>query len=945
MEKTFLLLEPENLTKAVNPFFILEKDPSRKAQFEISDFNYEYFRIEHINEINSDTVSIYKGFETKQIKSQIKLLEEQYKKLRLSISIDDFLRKNLKKYYYDLYFKIFDKQAFPSKLYQRIPKENARYLVSACSFSSISPKLSFKVQLIKNQPKLFTYFTIENSKTELSKLKIYEFLMDKENVFYIINKKDYSTLQYLNKTAVLIKNEQDFIDKIYKYLQKSYEIDAAGLFQEMTVEIAPKVEIQVTEVSGEFLMFIPRFNYDGNVVEGEAEQFQIIEGFKKVTYIRNKKFEADAIKQLKEAHPNFKNKNSLYLKFSEASKKNWFYNFYHNTLKENFTVVGMDMLSYFRYSDYKMETSFKIIKTIGNEIVAEVKVKFGKEKVSLKALQKAVIEERKFVFLKDNSLGALTEEWVDQYAMILKFGQIDGDEITFAKWILIVSEKLVNQQKNLKLLLPDNWLDKWEKWNQTDEKLYEVPKSVNATLRPYQQKGYEWLNLMAEVNAGTLLADDMGLGKTLQTISSIAHLLEENPNAKIVIITPASLIFNWKEEFKKFTPHLKTFIYHGSGRKFEDYVVEGANIIITSYSTVRNDTEYFNSIIWDMSVLDESHNIKNLNALQTQAVLSLVAKRRIILNGTPIMNNVFDLYPQFNFILPQIFHSPKKFREEFEKPISKNMAEDSMQQLKKLTNPFILRRTKELAAPDLPSKTESVMWCEMQPEQREAYETIKKQVKSNVLVEVKDKGVNKAKLNVLQGINKLRQVCSSPRLIKSEPNFAGISSVKIDNLIESITTNLKDNKVIVFSQFLETIKILSEGFEKNNIKYVAFDGSTPSEKRMELVSEFQSPDSDIQVFLLSLMAGNSGINLTAANYVYLVEPWWNKAVQQQAIDRVHRIGQSQKVFAYNMICKDTIEEKILALQNKKQFISDEVIGNDEGFVKSLTQEDIEFLFE
>jgi len=309
------------------------------------------------------------------------------------------------------------------------------------------------------------------------------------------------------------------------------------------------------------------------------------------------------------------------------------------------------------------------------------------------------------------------------------------------------------------------------------------------------------------------------------------------------------------------------------------------------------------------------------------------------------MNNVSDLFPQLHFLLPQLFNSRKKFQDEFENPIHQTLAQNPMEQLRKLTNPFVLRRTKEIVAPDLPKKTESIFWCEMSDDQRSIYETLKAQIKQNIFMEIDHKGLNKAKLGVLQGITKLRQVCSSPRLLKDYDGVQKAASIKIDQLIESLTTNLKNEKVIVFTQFLGTMELISKQLTKKGIEYLSFSGSTLAEKRMELVSEFQDKNSSARVFLLSLMAGNSGINLTRANYVFLVEPWWNKAVQQQAIDRVHRIGQDRHVFAYTMICKDTIEEKIIALQDKKQFISDEIIANEENFVKNLNEEDIAVLFE
>lgn len=603
------------------------------------------------------------------------------------------------------------------------------------------------------------------------------------------------------------------------------------------------------------------------------------------------------------------------------------------------------MLNYFRYSDEPIQSHFQLKKVFENELTAHFETNFGKEKIPTSRLIKAVQNEEKFILLKDNSLGILTEEWLTEYELILLNSTVEGEVIRFAKWVLLATQKTDLQQKNLKMVLSEGWMERWEAWNQTSQTLYEKPKSVQAQLRNYQHKGFEWMTLMAEINAGTLLADDMGLGKTVQTLSAMVYWKDQNPESRFLVVCPASLLYNWKSEIEKFTPDLELFVYHGPNRNFKDFLKSPASVMITSYALIRNDIEQFRSMVWDAIILDESHHIKNYQAQQTQAVLQLIGKRRILLNGTPIMNTISDLFPQLKFLLPQWFRSPDQFRKAYEKPGKKGKSNTSpLQELQKITNPFILRRTKKTAAPDLPDKTESVLWCEMEPDQREAYEIIKNQVKKNIFIDIKNRGLNKAKLGVLQGITKLRQVCSSPHLI-DEPGFQHRSSVKIDNLIDELTSNLKGEKVLIFSQFINTMELLKEAFEMHGITYRSFSGKTAVEQRIQRVEEFQREDSEIQVFLASLMAGNSGINLSKANYVFLVEPWWNKAVQQQAIDRAHRIGQEQKVFAYNMICRDTIEEKIIALQNKKQAMSDEVISDDTGFVKNLSEEDIAFLFE
>ena len=720
-------------------------------------------------------------------------------------------------------------------------------------------------------------------------------------------------------------------------------MDLNGAFEEETREVAPSASIHISELGGDMLLFLPRWNYEGTIVEDHKADFTIFEGVKRITYIRDKKAERKTLEFLQNAHPKFKGQTSFFLKFEEASRGNWFYYFYHEQLKDNFHITGMDMLGYFRFSAHQISSSLRITRTVGNMVEAQFTTHFGAEKIDTQTLQKSVKLGDRFVLLKDNSLGVFSDEWLEKFGLLVKNAKVDGDQIQFAKWLSLWGS--VHSPIALNKLLPEDWLEKWNRWNQSEDQLYEKPDFVLADLRNYQQKGYEWLNLMAEINAGTLLADEMGLGKTLQTIAAMASWLKSNPDSKFLIISPASLIYNWKNEFEKFAPSFNLFIYHGAQRNIQEFLEGGSQVLITSYALIRNDSELISRIAWEAIVLDESHHIKNYNARQTQAVLKLKGKRRIILNGTPIMNNITDLFPQLHFLLPELFPSYKEFKEQFEKPLANIRGEGQMEALRKMTNPFILRRTKETAAPDLPEKTESVLWCEMEDEQRQVYEDIKNQVRNNIMVEIKDKGLNKSKLGVLQGITKLRQVCSSPRLLKEIAHFHTKPSIKIDSLLEILTSDLADQKVIVFSQFIGTMDLLSAAFEENNITFRRFSGKTTAKERIRLVSEFQEKDSDIQVFLLSLMAGNSGINLSNANYVFLMEPWWNKAVQQQAIDRTHRIGQNQKVFAYNLICKDTIEEKIMALQEKKQILSDEIIADDGNFLKNLTQEDIAFLFE
>ena len=507
----------------------------------------------------------------------------------------------------------------------------------------------------------------------------------------------------------------------------------------------------------------------------------------------------------------------------------------------------------------------------------------------------------------------------------------------------LTEEKTGDETQVLKLTIKEEWWQRWQQWQQPETISYAVPAGIEATLRPYQQKGYEWMVLLAEAGAGACLADDMGLGKTLQTICFLAHQLEKNPEQKHLIICPSSLLYNWEQELTKFAPHLSSTVYHGPQRSFETMGEGKEQVVITTYGTMRADIDKIAAIPFGVAVIDESHNIKNPSALITRAVNQINAVTRIALSGTPVMNNTFDLYAQLSFLLPGMFGSREFFKREYADAIDREHDEEKIKALQKLTAPFILRRTKEQVATDLPEKIESTLWCEMGNNQKMAYDSIKEKVRNSIFLDIKEKGLSGGKLGVIVGMLKLRQACNSGELVKDEDLFC-YDSIKTDILVEELKNIIPNHKALVFSQFTGMLDLLEISFKKNNIPFCRLDGSTPIPKRQELINSFQKEDSIEKVFLISLKAGNAGLNLTAADYVFLFDPWWNTAVQQQAIDRTHRIGQTKNVFAYKMICKGTIEEKIMQLQQRKKKLAEELIGEEEGFVKALTENDIDFLF-
>src|SRR6185437_6364134 len=345
-------------------------------------------------------------------------------------------------------------------------------------------------------------------------------------------------------------------------------------------------------------------------------------------------------------------------------------------------------------------------------------------------------------------------------------------------------------------------------------------------------------------------------------------------------------------------------------------------------------------------VLDESQAIKNPASQVRRAVQELRARNRMALSGTPVQNSTFDLYAQMDFLNPGMLGEADFFRSEFATPIDRNGDAEAATRLRKLAYPFILRRTKEQVAKDLPDRTEMVLWCEMGDEQRKIYNFFKEHYRESLLERITADGMGRSSIYLLEGLTKLRQICDSPALLKEEAAVGGSypnASIKMEELVREIEENTGDHKALVFSQFATMLRLIGSELESRGIPYLYLDGGVPAEERKTLVRQFQEEDA-ARVFLISLKAGGVGLTLTAADYVYLVDPWWNPAAEQQAIDRSHRIGQVRKVFAYRMICKDTVEEKILQLQQKKKTLAEDLVGDESGFVKKLTAEDVAYLF-
>ena len=464
---------------------------------------------------------------------------------------------------------------------------------------------------------------------------------------------------------------------------------------------------------------------------------------------------------------------------------------------------------------------------------------------------------------------------------------------------------------------------------------------LTATLRPYQQEGLDWLQHLVECDVGGVLADDMGLGKTLQTI---AHLSAEKAsgrmNAPNLVLMPTSLIGNWQRELKKFAAHLKVVVLHGNKRELRRSEVAGADVVLTTYPLVLRDIEHFRDREFHLLILDEAQAIKNPRSQINKAVGALSARHRLCLSGTPVENNLEELWSLFDFLMPGFLGDANRFRTAFRHPIEREGNAQKLEALRNAVAPFILRRMKETVAKDLPPKTELVRPVELGGDQRELYESIRAAAHSEVRTAIKKKGIPGSAIAILDALMKLRQVCCDPRLVSTPSARAVNSSAKFDLFFELVMTQLEQGRrVLVFSQFTRMLALLSEGLKARNVRTVELTGNT--QDRQKVVDEFEARKAD--VFLISLKAGGTGLNLTSADTVIHYDPWWNAAAQSQATDRAYRIGQTKPVFVYNLIVAGSVEERMLRLQQKKQQLAATLLGTG-GVPSRLTEGDLEDLF-
>jgi superfamily II DNA or RNA helicase len=469
------------------------------------------------------------------------------------------------------------------------------------------------------------------------------------------------------------------------------------------------------------------------------------------------------------------------------------------------------------------------------------------------------------------------------------------------------------------------------------------PRQLKATLREYQKEGFSWLVFLHNANTGGILADDMGLGKTLQTIALLCWVKAKEKHGLHLVVAPTSVVPNWQREIEKFAPHLEVVVWQGADRHEQAQRAGEADVMITSYALLRRDEEFLSSLGFQYVILDEAQHIKNPLSATARAAKRLRAQRRLALTGTPIENRLSEFWSIFDFVSPNMLGSLKSFEETYGRPIERGDLE-AAQRLGAAVRPFIKRRTKKEVEKDLPSKIEQEIIVPLADEQAKLYKQIMKEVRDSVLSQVEEKGVQKAQIQILAALTRLRQVACDPRLLKLPGSFDQDESGKLAALRELVSEAISGgHRVLVFSQFVEMLKFIREAFDADGVVYEYLDGSTPAEDRQKRVDRFNH-DPAVQVFLISLKAGGTGLNLTSADTVIHFDPWWNPAVEDQATDRAHRIGQTKVVTVYRLIAKGTVEEKILTLGEKKRALVENVLSSDGAGLKGLTKADVDDLF-
>ncbi|WP_430973964.1 DEAD/DEAH box helicase [Sunxiuqinia rutila] len=773
---------------------------------------------------------------------------------------------------------------------------------------------------------------------------------------------------FMEKDIIFIPKavEEKYFQTFVLNMIKTYPVRASGFSIEecsgnkkALLSLEPNLQLEA--------VFLPKFNYGDteylanskSSVSVTLEKEQDNYTFKK--YMRDHSWEGQLLHLLQEL--GLQEKDGIYFPkgadLLDGTDRLFELLKWLNKHKETLLEAGFELQQNQyekRYSTESQDLQVEI-KTKEDWFDIYAKVRFGDYEIPFIKLKRNILNGIREFELPNGEVAILPKEWFAEYEDLLPFVKQEGHAMQLQKHHYQLLKKRVKG-------IDKSFFQRLDKISESASEPVAVPANIQAKLRTYQEEGFSWMYRLYEHQFGGCLADDMGLGKTLQTLTLLLKLKrmkrqiivpeqtesdkqlaifnneqppKEETQAASLIVMPTSLVHNWENEIKKFTPSLKVYKHVGIQRKKTlnlKGLISYYDIILTTYGTVRNDHELLREHEFFYLILDESQNIKNSGSKTYQTITKLKAKHRLVLTGTPIENSLSDLWSQINFLNKGLLGNQAYFKREFITPIEKKNDPDKQAKLQTLIRPFVLRRKKEDVARDLPPLTEQIRYCGMSKEQQRFYDKEKSIIRNNILQNIEQEGIQKSAIVILQGLTKLRQLANHPSMLNDDEQA---ESGKFDEIFRSLSNLMAEkHKVLIFSSFVKHLDLLKEKIEAQKWKYSLLTGQTS--KREEVIKSFQE-DPENRIFLISLKAGGVGLNLTSADYVFIIDPWWNPAAENQAINRAHRIGQDKKVFVYRFITEGSIEEKIQLLKERKSSLAEKFINSNNPF-QAITQKEI-----
>ncbi|MGK0232655.1 MAG: non-specific serine/threonine protein kinase [Patescibacteria group bacterium] len=825
-------------------------------------------------------------------------------------------------------------------------------VILGATFSREDFRVVWDIVKEKNEYVLTPYFVSGKEKVPLLDMRLFElganslwvFDADRRIFYGHKEKPELAVIKNLIRFPKILRfNDEElriFFTKYYQKVLDAFEVNVSEDLRRESKSIIPKPKLYL-EKAGTTIKVHLRFDYAGREVDyfSTHKEIIVIEGDTIFDIDRDFEHEehiSEILNGLKvvthEIHDEF---------ILEEDLVDFVVNTIPAITAEGIEIFGEDKLFTFAVNKNKGKMSLELSEgTDWFDIKGEVS--FGRDSVALQDVLDAIFKNQRFVELSNGKQAVVPKEWVKSLQSYRGFLNTDEKGSKLSKYHLAILDSLITLSSKTKM---DKSVTTTVDRFQAFDKIEETPlsKNVKAKLRAYQKAGFDWMNFLRTYDFNGVLADDMGLGKTLQALTILQKAKDEKVEMPSLIVVPTSLVFNWKKEIEQFTPGMKVYAHHGSsrvkGKTALDKKVAESDLIITTYGILRNDLELFMNHEFEYVILDEAHIIKNPMSISAKSVYALRAKHRLALTGTPIQNNLTELWSLFHFLNPGYLGTYDSFRENFVIEIEKKHNVDTSNALKKMINPFLLRRTKQIISDELPAKTEMILKSTFAEGERETYDQYKAYYMNEIKQSIKTNGMGKSHLKILEGLTKLRQICLHPRMV--DTSYRGPSG-KFDLLLMEIEKVVKEgHKVLVFSSFVKMLTLIREELENRGIGYAYLDGKTMNRERV--VEDFQN-STTAKPFLISMKAGGVGLNLTSADYVFIVDPWWNPAVEMQAMDRAHRIGQKNPVFVYKMIAEDTIEEKILEMQKNKKKLVDELITEEDTLMKTIDNKVLSDLF-